>query len=75
MDVPEEGRNCILKSELVNGNGIKYGKYVKTICWSPPEPIAASVSVDCTVKLTSIKNLDNEDVTIPLKVVQSIHFD
>jgi len=41
-DAPNEGRHRMLKSELKNGDGIKHGKFVKTICWSPLEPIVAS---------------------------------
>mmetsp|Transcript_5769 Transcript_5769/g.12693 ORF Transcript_5769/g.12693 Transcript_5769/m.12693 type:complete len:452 (+) Transcript_5769:74-1429(+) len=75
MDAPKEGSNRMLKSDLVNGNGIKHGKYVKTICWSPSEPIVASASADGTVQLTSVKNVDSEAATVSLEVVQSMHFD
>jgi len=75
MDAPKEGRLRILKSDLENSNGIKHGKYVKTICWSPSEPILASASADGTVQLTSVGSVDSEAATVSLKVVQSMHFD
>mmetsp|Transcript_8880 Transcript_8880/g.16025 ORF Transcript_8880/g.16025 Transcript_8880/m.16025 type:complete len:451 (+) Transcript_8880:174-1526(+) len=75
MDAPKEGRLRILKSDLENGYGIKHGKYVKTICWSPSEPILASASADGTVQLTSVGSVDSEASTVSLKVVQSMHFD
>eukprot|EP00581_Thalassiosira_minuscula_P002417 CAMPEP_0183736320 /NCGR_PEP_ID=MMETSP0737-20130205/49026_1 /TAXON_ID=385413 /ORGANISM="Thalassiosira miniscula, Strain CCMP1093" /LENGTH=456 /DNA_ID=CAMNT_0025970287 /DNA_START=109 /DNA_END=1479 /DNA_ORIENTATION=+ len=75
MDAPKEGRKRLLKSELKDGNGIKHGKYVKTICWSPSEPILATASADGTVQLTSASNLDSEAATVSLEVVKSMHFD
>mmetsp|Transcript_13871 Transcript_13871/g.25339 ORF Transcript_13871/g.25339 Transcript_13871/m.25339 type:complete len:452 (+) Transcript_13871:231-1586(+) len=75
MDAPKEGRNRILKSELKNGDGIKHGKYVKTICWSPSKPIVASASADGTVHLTSVGRVDSEAATVSLEVVKSMHFD
>lgn len=75
MDAPKEGKDRVLKSELGNGNGIKHGKYVKTICWSPSEPIIASASADGTVQLTRVLDVDSEAATASLEVVQSIHFD
>lgn len=75
MDAPKEGRNRILKSDLGGGSGIKHGKYVKTICWSPSEPIVASASADGTVQLTSVKDVNSEAGTASLEIVQSMHFD
>ena len=75
MDAPKEGRNRILKSELKNGNGIKHGKFVKTICWSPSQPILASASADGTVQLTAVGRVDIEAATVLLETVQSMHFD
>mmetsp|Transcript_20031 Transcript_20031/g.43414 ORF Transcript_20031/g.43414 Transcript_20031/m.43414 type:complete len:454 (+) Transcript_20031:56-1417(+) len=75
MDAPKEGKERLLSYELGNCNGIKHGKYVKTICWSPSEPILASASADGTVQLTRVGDVDSEAGTASLEVVQSMHFD
>ncbi|KAL7540379.1 hypothetical protein ACHAXR_010073 [Thalassiosira sp. AJA248-18] len=75
IDAPKEGKDRILKSELGNRKGIKHDKYVKTICWSPSEPIVASASADGTVQLTRVGDVDSEAATASLEVVQSMHFD
>ena len=68
-DAPKEGKDRILKSELE----IKHGKYVKSICWSPSQPILASASADGTMQLTRVV-LDSEN-TASLEVIKSMHFD
>lgn len=74
-DAPNEGKYRLLKSDLGNGNGIKHGKYVKTICWSPSEPMVASASADGTVQLTRVGDVDTQSRSVSLEVVQSMHFD
>jgi len=58
----------------------KHEKYVKTICWSPSEPIIASASADGTIKLhrlgslpTSFEGRDSSELS--LEAIQSMHFD
>lgn len=75
VDAPEEGKGRLLTSELGGGDGVKHGKYVKTICWSPSEPVLASASADGTVQLVRVSNVDSEAATVSLEVVQSMHFD
>ena len=69
MDAPKDR---LLKS-TGDGKGIKHGKYVKTICWSPSEPVVASASADGTVQLTRVGDVNSEAGTVTLEVVQSIH--
>lgn len=58
----------------------KHEKYVKTICWSPSEPIIASASADGTIKLHRVGNVpstfdgsDNSELSV--EALQSMHFD
>ena len=71
IDAPKDR---LLKS-TGDGKGIKHGKYVKTICWSPSEPVVASASADGTVQLTRVGDVNSEAGTVTLEVVQSIHLD
>lgn len=63
----------VLKSN--SDNDIKHSKYVKTLCWSPSEPILASASADGTVQLTRIGDVNSEAATVSLETVSSMHFD
>ncbi len=65
----------ILESNGDDVGGIKHSKYVKTLCWSPTEPILASASADGTVQLTRIENVNSEAATVTLETVSSMHFD
>ncbi|KAL7460071.1 hypothetical protein ACHAXS_000540 [Conticribra weissflogii] len=88
------GSERILKPEsvgregVVNGineKGIRHGKYVKNVVWSPNAPIVATASADGTVQLTKVGNLEsimsdaddgNTNLgTVSMEVVQSMHFD
>ena len=67
-------------SNGINENGIKHSKYVKSVCWSPSEPVLASASADGTIQLTrvgSCGSLDGDNFTnkISMEVIQSVHFD
>jgi len=91
------GSERILKPEsvgserVVNGineRGIRHGKYVKNVVWSPNAPIVATASADGTVQLTKVGNMDcvmsdddddddgnNNHGTVSMEVIQSMHFD
>ena len=67
-------------SNGINENGIKHGKYVKSVCWSPSAPVVASASADGTIQLTRVDISDslggfNFINKIPMEVIQSVHFD
>ena len=54
---------------------IKHTRYVKTLCWSPSEPILASASADGTVQLTRVGNVNNENnMTVSIDVIKTMHF-
>ena len=57
-------------------NSFKHEKYVKTVCWSPSEPIIASASADGTVKLHRVGNVPNmfDSTELPVQSIQSMHF-
>lgn len=59
--------------DLGNTN-IKHTRYVKTLCWSPSEPILASASADGTVQLTRVGNVNNETMTVSINVIKTMHF-
>lgn len=67
------GNDRVLESK--EENGIKHSKYVKTLCWSPKEPILASASADGTVQLTRVQDVNSEAATVVLETVSSMHFD
>lgn len=54
---------------------IRHSRYVKTVCWSPTEPILASASADGTVQLTRVSDVDVESSTAFIEIIKSIHFD
>jgi WD40 repeat protein len=55
---------------------IGHSRYVKTVCWSPTEPILASASADGTVQLTRVSDVDVEScTTASIEMIKSIHFD
>ncbi|KAL3823824.1 hypothetical protein ACHAXA_004096 [Cyclostephanos tholiformis] len=54
---------------------IKHSRYVKTICWSPTEPVLASASADGTVQLTRVLDVDVKSMTAAFEIVKSMHFD
>lgn len=71
-------KSCV--SNGINENGIKHGKYVKSVCWSPSSNVVASASADGTIQLTrigssEILNAENFSGRISMEVVQSVHFD
>lgn len=65
----------ILVSNGDDDGGIKHTKYVKTLCWSPSEPILASASADGTVQLTRVENVNSEAGAVTLETLSSMHFD
>lgn len=76
-NAPTSGEERLLKPHEDSGNDnfIKHKRYVKTLCWSPSEPILASASADGTVQLTRVKDVNFECMTASIEVVKSIHFD
>jgi hypothetical protein len=57
LDTSKSGIDRILLPKAASGtgineNGIKHGRYVKSVCWSPSEPILASASADGTISLS-----------------------
>ena len=58
-----------------NDTFIKHTRYVKTLCWSPSEPILASASADGMVQLTRVGDVNFDCMTAPIEVVKSMHFD
>jgi hypothetical protein len=85
LDTSKSGIDRILLPKAASGtgineNGIKHGRYVKSVCWSPSEPILASASADGTIQLTRIGNgeglhCDNFSEKVSMEVIQSVHFD
>ena len=71
-DADADGKDRLLKDP---NNEIKHKKYVKTICWSPSEPILASSSADGTIQLTRVGFVDRENGTVSLETMKSMHFD
>ena len=58
----------------------KHERHVKTICWSPSEPIIASASADGTIKLHRVGNMPNmfdrsDSNELSFEAIQSMHFD
>lgn len=58
----------------LGSTNIKHTRYVKTLCWSPSEPILASASADGTVQLTRVGNFNNETMTVSINVIKTMHF-
>lgn len=85
LDGSKSGVDRILIPEAASGNGInengiKHGRYVKSVCWSPSEPILASASADGTIRLTRVGkgegiNCDNFSGKVHMEVTQTVHFD
>ena len=71
--IKNNGNDRVLKSN--DDNDIKHSKYVKTLCWSPSEPILASASADGTVQLTLVRDVNSDASTVSLETVSSMHFD
>ncbi|KAL3781158.1 hypothetical protein ACHAW5_001201 [Stephanodiscus triporus] len=76
------GGDRLLKSRESSGDDvdddsvvIRHKRYVKTICWSPAEPVLASASADGTIRLTRIGDVDVETMTASIEVFKSIHLD
>ncbi len=69
----KNGTDRVLKAN--DDNDIKHAKYVKTLCWSPSEPILASASADGTVQLSRVRDVNSDDATVSLETVSSMHFD
>ncbi|KAL7518244.1 hypothetical protein ACHAWX_003092 [Stephanocyclus meneghinianus] len=85
LDASKDGKDRILRPEVgnecngINQYGVKHGRYVKTVCWSPSAPILASASADGTVQLTRVGDgsLSGENFCgrVSMEVIRSIHFD
>jgi WD40 repeat protein len=75
-NVPGERLLKLQGGDLGNDNNcsIKHTRYVKTLCWSPSEPILASASADGTVQLTCVGNVNNETMTVSIDVIKTMHF-
>eukprot|EP00804_Cyclotella_cryptica_P024726 CCRYP_001714-RA/>CCRYP_001714-RA protein AED:0.05 eAED:0.05 QI:21/1/1/1/1/1/3/569/332 len=85
LDAATESKDRVLRPEVgndcngINQHGIKHGRYVKTVCWSPSAPLLASASADGTVQLTRVGDgaLSGENFCgrVSMEIIQSIHFD